>query len=207
MKSKKIERAFAYFPVFTLFLDLCALIEFFRDPGLFSFIGLLLMIYGIPLVAARLAMTFWPLEEGGSVFGGGTGFSPWLVVHRIQLVYLFVPQFERFLLAVPGLFSLWLRLWGSKIGKKVLWPPSVEVVDRTHMKVGNGVLIGNKVHFSPHVVKPKEERLFLYLKSIEIGDRAFIGAGSRLGPGCKVLTGAHVPVLTDLLVNKTYPEA
>ncbi|MDO9182372.1 MAG: hypothetical protein Q7U04_08175, partial [Bacteriovorax sp.] len=116
--------------------------------------------------------------------------------------YILFPVLERVLLTFPGAYSFWLRLWGSKIGAKVYWSPTIEVVDRTHLHIGNNVFMGSKIHFCSHVVRPNDDRLFLYVKKIEIGDNVFIGAGSRFGPGSKVAKGVMVPLLTDLKVNE-----
>ena len=75
------------------------------------------------------------------------------------------------------------------------------------MIIGDKVIFGHKVECYGHVIKPKPDGLRLYTKLIVIGNAAFIGAGTRIGPGVKIEDGAFVPLLTDLLVNQKSEEA
>jgi hypothetical protein len=130
--------------------------------------------------------------------------SMWFVSYRLQLIYGYFPFLENALLAVPGLFNFWLRAWGSRLGKRVFWAATVQVADRSHLEIGDNVMIGNAVFFSCHVMQRRRNRGVLYFKRIKIGDGAFIGSGSRIGPGVVVEPGALVPLLTDLYVKQRF---
>jgi len=203
--KQKFEQQLSYFPALIIGLTAFAFFRLIENPTLPRFLIIPGILYGIPLFTFRVINLFSPLKEGASYIGE-SGYSPWLGSHKIQMIYHSFPVLERVLILVPGLFSLWLRLWGSKIGKSVYWTPHTEVVDRTHLEIGDHVFIGNKVYLSPHVVTRKRGRFFLYFKRVRIGDGAFIGAGSRFGPGATVEAGAHVPLLSDFYVNRTVKE-
>jgi hypothetical protein len=102
---------------------------------------------------------------------------------------------------VPGLFSLWLRAWGSTVGRAVYWTPGLEIADRSLLRIGDRVVFGHRVGLYAHLVAPKHGRLVLYVKRITIGSDVFVGAGTRMGPGVRIDDGVTVPVLSDLYPN------
>jgi hypothetical protein len=131
-------------------------------------------------------------------------FNAWWASHQLQQLYIAVPALEALLRLVPGLYSAWLRLWGSRIGSRVYWTPRMEVLDRGLLDVGDAVVFGHKVELYGHTVMPKGERLLLYVDRVAVGAGAFVGAGSRLAPGVVVEEGAVVPILTDLYMKTRY---
>ncbi|MDF1666930.1 MAG: acyl transferase, partial [Planctomycetota bacterium] len=116
-------------------------------------------------------------------------------------IYIAFPALETLLRFVPGLFSLWLRLWGAQIGKGVYWTPGLEITDRDRLEVGDHVIFGHRVGLYAHVIKPKKDNLLLFTRRIKIGAGAFIGAAARLGPGVKIEAGALVATASDHFPN------
>ena len=100
----------------------------FREPVLLA--ASLVWLYVIPLLAFRIHQVLCPIKLGGSHLAN-KGYSGWYGAHQIQLIYLYLPGLERVLRMIPGVFSLWLRLWGSKIGKRIYWTPHFEISDRS----------------------------------------------------------------------------
>lgn len=144
-----------------------------------------LLLYGVPPVAFKIHNRFHPLREGPSHLVGDK-YSPWWGGHQIQLLYIAFPALEEVLRLVPGLFSAWLRLWGSNIGKRVYWTPRFQIADRSLLTLGDDVVVGYDTGISPHLIKRTRKNILLYLKRVEIGDRVFLGAGVRIGPGAVV---------------------
>lgn len=196
----------AFFPTLVIGAELFFLYQAIWHPEPLWLALVCLHPYLTPLIAFRLHGLFFKIKEGPSYFGIDY-YSPWLTAHRLQIVFAVFPVLERVLTVVPGLFSLWLRAWGSKIGRGVLWLPGVEITDRSHLVIGDDVFVGNKVYFSPHVVRDAGEKKFLlYYKRITVGSGSFVGAGSRLGPGAVIPPQSRVPLLTDVYVNQTWEE-
>lgn len=174
--------------------------------GLFShsslaLIGFVVCIYIVPPLCYRIHNSISPLSHGLTTLSERR-YSSWWGGHQIQLVFAIFPVFERILRAVPGAYSFWLRLWGSKVGRGVYWTPSTAIEDRGSMVIGDNVVFGHKVECYCHVIKPKDGALRLFTKPITIGDNTFIGAGTRIGPGVHIENGTFVPILTDLFVNE-----
>lgn len=201
--ATRVEEALSFFPLFVVLSEIYFVMEYLREPHTEILVTFLLFPYLFPLALYRLINLLAPLEAGISFIGQG-GYSPWLGAHKIQQIYLFFPVLERIIRLVPGLYSLWLRAWGSKIGKGVYWTPRVDLTDRTNMVIGNNVFFGDKVHLVGHAVKIKNGKFMLYYKPILIEDYSFIGAYCRIAPGVKVPSGSQVPVGTDLYPNERF---
>lgn len=163
-------------------------------------IAMIAAVYGLPLVAFRAINAIRPVREGLSRLDEPR-YSPWWTSHQLQRIFIAIPQLESLLQLIPGAFSLWLRMWGSDVGKRVHWTPRVEIADRSLMVVGDDVVFGHKVECFAHAIKPSNERIVLYVRKITIGRGAFLGAGVRIGPGVRIDEGAFVPTLTDLYMH------
>lgn len=104
---------------------------------------------------------------------------------------------------VPGLYSIWLRAWGSKIGKKIYWPPLMEIADKSLLEVGDYCILGHKSSFYSHVLSPaKDGRTIVYVNKITIGPGSFIGAKCNLGPGVKIAPLTKIDAGTNLSLNQ-----
>ena len=68
-------------------------------------------------------------------------FFGWYLSNQFQILFMRVPSLEEALRFVPRLYSFWLRLWGSQIGKSVTWSPGVIIVDRPFVSVGDYAII------------------------------------------------------------------
>jgi hypothetical protein len=202
---------FSLFPTLLLFSMSIALIALCLSQTILqATIALTLLLstlYAFPLLTYRLHQWRYPIQPG-ITYLQGKEYSPWWGSHQIQVIYIILPVLEKILQAIPGAFSLWLRLWGAEVGTNVYWTPQVEIADRGLLKIGNNVVFGYQVRLFSHVVKPRKGNLMLYVKSIEIGDNAFIGAGCNLGPGAIVAPNTLLPTKTDLFPNqKVVPDA
>lgn len=169
-------------------------------------LALLFSIYGLPLLVFRAINLIRPLREGRSYLDGPR-YSPWWGSHNIQRLYIAFPPLESLLQLIPGAFSLWLRLWGSRVGKRVYWTPRVEIADRSLLDIGDDVVFAHKVECYAHAIKPRRGRLILYVRRIRIGSRVFVGAGTRIGPGARVGSDTFVPILTDVYIDRVMESA
>lgn len=194
-------RALSWFPALHLSAIAVTAVALARSPSLLTAVGLVVAVYGLPLCAFRLLGWRHPLREGVS-FLDEPRFSPWWGGHQVQAVLIAFPQLESVLQLVPGAFSAWLRLWGSQVGRAVYWTPRVEVADRSLLAIGDGVIVGHKVEMYAHAVRVRRGRPLLHVRRIVIGDGAFLGAGTRIGPGVHVADGARVPALSDLYPHR-----
>lgn len=198
-------KLFNLFPLFHILLILVCVYHFVLNPNPLSFVSIFLGIYIFPLLCFRLFVILYPINEGESdIFGGG--FSPWWAGHQIQLLFVAMPRLESLLIIIPGLYSLWLRCWGSKIGKQVYWTPGVVNYDRNLLEVGDNAIFGERSLTVAHVITPKKGKGILKIAKVRVGNRAFVGAGSVLSPGVtmdeKTFVRAGSNVFPDTHIRK-----
>jgi hypothetical protein len=194
-------RAISFYPTLVLSLTAATIFWLAYHPSPLQPAALILILYLLPPITLRIHEIFFPLREGASRLSDRK-YSHWWGAHQIQLIYIALPQLEALLRLVPGLYSAWLRLWGSRVGRGVYWTPNIEITDRSHLEIGDRVVFGHKCKLLGHAIKPKGDEVILYLRRIKIGNGAFIGAGSRIGPGAVIGDGAYLPVLTDVYINQ-----
>jgi acetyltransferase-like isoleucine patch superfamily enzyme len=186
-----------FFPGLHALLVLGCCGYFVVHPGWLSALFIALAIYIFPLICYHLHQMAAPIVEGDSTIIGT--YSPWYGSHMIQLVFIGFPSCERFLRLFPGVFSVWLRLWGSKVGKAVYYTPHLELADRGLLEIGHGCVFGYNVKIACHYISPsKEKGLKLYVRKVVIEDGGFVGAASRLAPGVVVKSGALVKATVDV---------
>lgn len=186
-------RFFAIFPGLHLAAIGLAFASFVAGPTLDRAVVLALSVYGVPLAAFKLLERTTPIEEGPSYLDRPE-FSPWWAGHQVQTVLNAFPAFETVLRVLPGVYSAWLRHWGGTVGSGVYWTARAEVLDRNLVDVGDRVVVGHAVIFCSHIIKPTKNGLFLWVKRVQVGAGAVLGAECRLGPGARVAEGAVVPV-------------
>jgi hypothetical protein len=172
--------------------------------SLLRLLTLLAILYLLPPALFRIHQSLWPMREGASHLDSAD-YVPWWGSHQIQGIYEIMPVLESALRAIPGVYSAWLRLWGARIGRNVYWTARVEILDRSLLDVGDRVVFGHKAACYGHVIAPRRGRLLLYVRRVKIGAGAFVGAGSRLGPGAQVAADAVLPVCTDIGIGEAFP--
>lgn len=151
-----------------------------------SWLGPLACLYLVPPLLLRMLLLAMPLRRGTHALDS-RAFLLWWASSQPRVIFSRLPFLEEILRVVPGLYSLWLRLWGSKIGRLTYWAPGVRVIDRSLLQIGDDVVLGAGARLSAHVVSNNGEgQAVLHLAPIVIGDRCRIGGYSLLSPGAIV---------------------
>ena len=160
-----------------------------RWSTLYGVLTAIFVLYVAPPIAARIVIALFPFKN--CVIGPDSReFVIWWLISCIQGVFNRFPFLDEALRLIPTVYSNWLRLWGSRIGKLAFWAPGVLVLDRTHLVVGNEVLFGAGVRITPHIMaRGSSGEVVLLLSSVTIGDSASLGGYSLLGPGTVLAPG------------------
>jgi hypothetical protein len=198
-----LSRILAFFPLFhglsTAALGLMAISRFSHSNlsagGVWTG-ACLTLLYLVPPALFRLHAVAFPLEEGFSRIdsqAASAKYSPWWGGHQLQGLFIAFPALECWLRLIPGAYSAWLRLWGAKMGRGIYWTPRVEILDRSMIEIGDGVIFGHDAALCSHVVIKKRESIRLYVKKIVIGSYCLIGAQSKLGPGVRIADRTDLP--------------
>lgn len=199
-------RVFSCFPALYLGIALGLTAWLVAERAWTPAIALLAHLYVLPVVCYRLHHTIWPLREGSCRLDLPEVYVPWWGGHMFQLPFDAFPQLESALRLIPGLYGVWLRAWGARIGKGVHWTPLVEITDRAFVDIGDHAVIGQRVGLYAHVVTRRETgEIRLHLRRIHIGSGALVGAYSRFGPGAEAAPGEQVPACTDRWAGRSSP--
>ena len=138
----------------------------------------------LPLLVFRLTNALWPVVPVRAARLDRPVYSPWWGAHQIQIVYETFPFLEAALRMVPGLYSLWLRAWGARVGKRVYYPPTMRIMDRSLIEIGDGVVFGHHVECVSHFVAKRKDAILLFVQTIVIESGAMVGTHVAMGPGC-----------------------
>jgi hypothetical protein len=151
------------------------------------------ILFLLPPLVVRTS-TWWSPLASGRLEPGTRGFLHWWFTAQWQVIFMRLPMLEEIIRMIPGLYSLWLRLWGARVGALVYWSPGVVILDRPLVQIGSRVIFGVGARLTPHVLAPNgPRRMALYLSTITVGNDALIGGYSVLLPGCEVSRGEVTP--------------
>lgn len=149
--------------------------------------AVLAFLYLLPLIPGRLLRE--SLRAEPATFDiGSPAFLRWWACFQCQVLFLRFPALEECLRIIPGVYSLWLRLWGSRIGKLTYWAPHTIILDRGFLDVGDGVIFGAGVRLNPHVMESAGQPV-LHLSPVKIGNGVMIGGYSLLTAGTEIADG------------------
>jgi hypothetical protein len=150
-------------------------------------------LYLLPPLLGR-ALLAWRGRPEGRLTPETRGYRTWWMLAQLQVVYGRVPLLEEALRIVPGAYSLWLGLWGSRASTLVLWSPGAMVTDRYLLRVERGVVVGTRSTLGPHVVSLDAGGGYeLTVAPIVLEAGSVVGALAGVGPGCRVAAGETVP--------------
>lgn len=158
----------------------------------------LLVLYALPPLMVRIPL-LWTAFPSGSTPQGSGGFFLWWYAIQCQAVFNRIPMLEEIMRLVPGCYSLWLRLWGSRIGKLVYWGPGFIVLDRSFLRIGDRVVFGADVRVVPHLLEKDSSGVpVLILAPIQVENDSLVGASSLLAAGVRVGPSQSTPAFWPL---------
>ena len=169
---------FNYIPFFLLCSILVAIWQLHNNLLLMSGV-IVTIIYVIPPLITRIALLIHPLNKTEYELFSKEYYIWWLTFCT-QIIYLRLPFLEEILRIIPGLYSMWLRVfWGAKIGRLTYWAPGTRILDRSFLNIGNNVIFAADVRLNPHAQLNGK----LILAPVTIEDNVIVGAYSLLVSG------------------------
>ena len=146
------------------------------------------VLYVLPPMEARLLSAVCG-RPAGRYTPEDSAFLVWWATLQMQTLYLRLPFLEELLRLVPGLYSAWLRLWGSRIGSRVYWSAGTVVLDRGYLDIGDAVVFGAGVRLNGHVLAKEDGKAVLIIDTVRVGAGAAVGGYSLLTAGTEVAAG------------------
>jgi hypothetical protein len=144
------------------------------------------LLYLAPPLLVRSIFIFAGTPQG-HIPVGSKQFLTWWLSFQLQVLFCRIPVLEEVLRLVPGLYSQWLRLWGSRVGRFTYWSPGTIITDRSFLAIGDHVVLGAGVRLNSHVLtKGRDGLMELIISNITIGERAMVGGYSLLTAGTEI---------------------
>lgn len=150
-------------------------------------------IYLLPPLASRLIIVAFGRPEG-QLTQDMTAYRVWWVLTQWQILFNRLPWLEELLRLVPGVYALWIGLWGGHLSPRAYVGPGVLITDRHAVRVGHGAILGMKAILIGHLVMRNDAGQWLVLAATPIVEaEAILGGGTRLGPGAILRAGEVLP--------------
>lgn len=147
------------------------------------------VLYLLPPLLARIVLMWLPIRST-RINTGSREFLVWWGLANLQALFVRFAFLEELLRLIPGVYSLWLRLWGAKLGRLIYWAPGTIILDRSFLNIGDGVVFGAGVRLNPHVIAADSTNAEkLLLADIVIGSNCVIGGYSLLTAGTEIDAG------------------
>ena len=150
-------------------------------------------VYLLPPLASQLTILAWGRPEG-QLTQNMPAYRVWWVLTQWQILFNRLPWLEELLRLVPGLYALWIGLWGGHLSPFAYVGPGVLITDRYAIRVGRGAILGMKSILAGHLVLRDDAGRWLVLAAAPIVEsEAIVGGDSRLGPGAVLRAGHMLP--------------
>ncbi len=154
---------------------------------------LMAWIYLFPPLAARLTLTLFGRPQGRFTQDTST-YRVWWVLTQWQILFNRLLWLEELLRMVPGLYALWIGLWGGSISPFAYIGPRVWITDRHAVRVERGAVLGMQSILAGHLVIRDETGRWLVLAAAPIVEsEAIVGGDAKLGPGAVLRAGQMLP--------------
>ena len=153
----------------------------------------MLWLYLLPPLLARVIIVIRG-KPSGIVRHDSKTHTTWWSLFQLQLIFNRFPFLEELLRLVPGLYALWLNLWGAKVSTFVFWTPGIVVMDRYHLHIDKGAVLGSECMISGHVLKVQDDgSILLVVDEVHIESGVLVGARASIAPGCHIHAFETVP--------------
>lgn len=150
-------------------------------------------IYLLPPLASRLTMLMFGRPEG-ELTQDMPAYRVWWALTQWQILFNRLPWLEELLRFVPGLYALWIGLWGGKLSSQAYVGAGVLITDRHAVRVEKGAILGMKSILSGHLVLRSETGRWRVLAAAPVVEsEAIMGGDARLGPGAVLRARQMLP--------------
>lgn len=150
-------------------------------------------IYLLPPLAARLTLAAFG-APGGRLTQDMRAYKVWWFLTQLQTLFNRLPMLEEFLRLFPGLYPLWIKLWGGSLSPFAYVSPGVVITDRYLVSVGRGAVLGLMSALAGHAaIRDLAGRFVVIVAAPRVEAEAILGGGAALGPGAILQARAMLP--------------
>ena len=187
-----------YFSV--IFFSSGLYISYIASESTLAFLCVLISwIYLIPPLLARVTILLLG-KPSGTVSNDSTTHFTWWLLFQYQLLFNRFSMLEEILRSIPGVYAIWLNLWGAKVSMYSFWSPGVTVLDRYNMHIQKGVILGTECLLSGHFLTLDDNGEYsMIIGEIHIKSNALIGTRAMVAPGCMIHENEILPATRMLM--------
>jgi hypothetical protein len=150
-------------------------------------------LYLVPPVLARLALGLAG-RPSGTLTTDAPGYAVWWFLTQLQLLFNRVSWLEELLRLVPGLYALWIALWGGRLSPFAFVGPGVVITDRYMVDVRKGAVLGMNSKLAGHLVARDARGRYQIIVGVpRVEGQAILGGEAALGPGATLRAGHVLP--------------
>jgi hypothetical protein len=148
----------------------------------------------LPPLVCRLTILVFGVPHGRGLTQQDRAYKVWWFTYQWQVVFNRLPWLEEILRLVPGLYALWLFLWGGRVSPLVYWAPGSLVIDRPLVIVETGAVIGAYAGLVGHVGTLAPDSSYrIDIAAPRVGRGAMMAARSGLSAGAELAPGQMLP--------------
>ena len=163
-------------------------------------------LYLLPALVVRAVMAIGGRPQGLLHQDSG-GFKRWWFAFQCQTVFNRLPWLEELLRLVPGLYALWIRMWGGRVSPRCYIAPGATLLDRWAVEVQTGAVLGYGCLLVAHLgTRGVDGRGMLLVAAPCVQQDAIVGGLAKLGPGATLLAGQVLPTGRHLGPYATWPK-
>jgi hypothetical protein len=150
-------------------------------------------IYLLPPLLGRLLILLFGVPSG-SFTQDERPYRVWWMLTQLQTVFNRLPFLEELLRLAPGLYALWISLWGGRVSPFAYIGPGVIITDRYSTVVGRGAVLGYGCALAGHFATRQDDGRWLVVAAGPVVEpEAIVGGAAGLGPGAVLKAGAVLP--------------
>lgn len=172
------------------------------DKAVISIVIFSAWLYLIPPLLARTTIILFG-RPSGTVKNNTRDHFIWSLLFQYQLIFNRFPILEEILKLIPGIYAIWLNIWGAKVSMFVFWSSGVTILDRYSLQIEKGSILGTECLLSGHFLTFDEDgNDTVIIDKIHIKSGALIGTRAMIAPGCIIHENETLPA-TRLLMPFT----
>jgi hypothetical protein len=151
-------------------------------------------LYLLPPLACQVALLIFGRPHGRRLTQESRAYKVWWFTYQWQVVFNRLPWLEEILRLVPGLYALWLRLWGGRASPLAYWSPGSIAFDRPLVIVERGAVIGAAAGLVGHMAWIDQEGTYrVDIGTSRVGEGAMLAVRSGLSAGAEIAPHQMLP--------------
>lgn len=154
----------------------------------------LVWLYLLPPIVCRVTLLVFGTPHGRALTQETRAYKIWWFTYQWQVVFNRLPWLEEMLRLVPGLYALWIFLWGGRVSPFVYWSPGSLAFDRPLVIVETGAVVGVGAGLVGHAGMIASDGTYrIDIAPARVGRSAMMGARSGLSAGAELAANQMLP--------------